>query len=71
MTGAELRMLKRYRSYVRKHGRCSVCQFRAAGAAGFRCKGWPDRAGTCDADGKLPTFRFDDAVLEGMRDAQH
>lgn len=71
MTGAELRMLKRYRSYLQKHGRCSVCLFRATGAAGFYCKGWPDRAGTCDTDSKLPVFRFDDAVLEDMRDAQH
>ena len=71
MTGAELRMQKRYRAYVRKHGRCSVCQFRTAGEAGFHCRGWPDRAGTCDTDGQLPVFRFDDAVLEGMRDAQH
>ncbi len=71
MTGAEIRMQKRYRSYLQKHGLCSVCQFRATGATGFHCKGWPGRAGTCDADGNLPTFRFDDAVLEGMRDAQH
>ena len=71
MTGAELRMQKRYRSYVQRHGRCSVCQFRTIGAAGFHCKGRPDRAGTCDTDGKLPVFRFDDAVLEGMRDAQY
>jgi hypothetical protein len=71
MTGAELRMQKRYRSYVQKHGRCSVCLFRATGAARFHCKGWPDRAGTCDTDSMLPVFRFDDAVLEGMRDAQH
>jgi hypothetical protein len=71
MTGAELRIQKRYRSYVQKNGRCSVCQFRAAGHAGFHCKGWPERAGTCDTDSKLPVFRFDDAVLEGMRDAHH
>ncbi len=70
MTVAELRMRKRYRSYLQKHGRCSVCLFRAAGAAGFHCKGWPERAGTCDTDSKLPVFRFDDAVLEGMRDAR-
>ena len=59
-----------YISYVQKHGRCSVCQFRTLGPAGFHCKGWPDRTGTCDTDRKLPVFRFDDAVLEGMRDAQ-
>lgn len=46
-------------------------QFCAASSAGFHCKGWPDRAGTCDTDRQLPVFRFDDAVLEGMRDAQH
>lgn len=70
MTGAELRMQKRYRSYVQKNGRCSVCKFRASDAAGFHCKGWPERAGTCDTDRQLPIFRFDDAVLEGMRDAR-
>lgn len=63
MIGAELRMQKRYRSYVQKHGRCSVCLFRATGAGGFHCKGRPDRASTCDTDRKLPVFRFDGAVL--------
>lgn len=71
MTGAELRMQKRYRSYMQKHSRCSVWQFHAASAEGFHCKGWPNRAGACDTDAKLPAFRFDDTVREGMRDAQH
>lgn len=66
----EIRMRKRYRSYLKKHGRCAVCSFRTQGEAGFHCKGWPDRVATCDTDGKLPAFRFDDQVLEGMRDAQ-
>lgn len=67
---AEIRMKKRYRAYLKKHGRCAVCQFRDWGEDGFHCKGWPGRQGTCDTDGKLPAFRFDADVLEGMRDAQ-
>jgi len=69
MTVAELRLRKRYALYLRKNGRCAVCLFRAQGEAGFHCKGWPDRMATCDTDGKLPAFRFDDHVLEQLRDA--
>lgn len=64
-------MQKPYRSYVQRRGRCSGCQFRAAAVAGFDRKRWPDRAGSCDTDNKLPVFRFDVAVLEGMGDAQY
>lgn len=28
-----------------------------------------DRQGSCDTDGLLPVFRFDESVLKGMRDA--
>ncbi|WP_367346469.1 hypothetical protein [Stenotrophomonas bentonitica] len=70
MTVDELRLRKRYALYLKKNGRCSVCQFRAQGGDGFHCRGWPDRVATCDTDGKLPAFRFDDQVLKGMRDAQ-
>lgn len=70
MTAAEIRLQKRYRWHLKRYGRCSVCQFREKTDSAFHCKGWLDRAGTCDTDGKLPAFRFDDQVLEGMRDAQ-
>lgn len=66
---AEVRLRKRYRAYLKKHGRCAVCSFGADGDDGFHCKGWPTRAATCDTDGKLPAFRFDDQVLEQLRDA--
>lgn len=69
MTAPEVRMRKRYRVYLRKHGRCAVCTMRDRGSSPAHCKGRPDRQGSCDTDGVLPVFRFDEQVLEGMRDA--
>ncbi len=62
-------MRKRYSAYLRRHGRCAVCSMRDRNGSPAHCLGRPDRQGSCDADGKLPVFRFDEKVLEGMRDA--
>jgi hypothetical protein len=62
-------MWKRYRARVRRHGRCSVCQFRELSDGVFHCRRQPDRQGACDIDGRLPAFRLDDEVLDELRDA--
>lgn len=62
-------MWKRYKARVRHLGRCSVCQFRELTDETFHCKKQPDRQGACAIDNKLPAFRLDDEVLEGLRDA--
>lgn len=67
---SSLRLRKRYRLQLRRHGRCWACQFRQQGADGCHCKGFTARQGSFDTDGRLPVFRFDAAVLEGLRDAQ-
>lgn len=64
MTTAEARTRKRYNAYLRRHGRCAVCTMRAAGSSPAHCKGWSERQGGCDTDGKLPVFRFDENVLK-------
>ncbi|WP_447896776.1 hypothetical protein [Stenotrophomonas acidaminiphila] len=69
MTDANARMWKRYRARVRRHGRCSVCQFRELSDGVFHCRRQPDRQGACDIDGRLPAFRLDDEVLDELRDA--
>ncbi|HGM5895209.1 hypothetical protein [Stenotrophomonas maltophilia] len=68
MTTPEAMVRKRHNAYVKRHGRCSVCTMRERGSNPAHCKGWPNRQGSCDTDGKLPMFRFDEKVLEGMRD---
>lgn len=69
MTASEARMRKRYSAHLRRHGRCSVCTMRDPDSRPAHCKGRPERQGLCDTDGLLPQFRFDETVLEGMRDA--
>ncbi len=70
MTSAEARTRKRYNAYLRRHGVCAVCTMRERGSSPAHCKGWPERQGSCDTDGLLPVFRFDENVLKGMRDAK-
>jgi len=62
-------MRKRYRAFLRSNGRCAVCTMREAGSRPAHCRGRPDRQGSCETDGVLPAFRFDENVLEGMCDA--
>ncbi len=68
MTSPEGRMRKRYTAYLRRNGRCAVCTMRDRGSNPAHCLSRPDRQGSCDTDGLLPVFRFDDEVLKGMRD---
>lgn len=67
----DLRLQKRYRAKLRRHGRCWACQFRQQSEGAFHCTRLPARQGDCDTDGRLPVFRFDPEVLEALRDAQH
>lgn len=69
MTTPEAKLRKRHNAYVRRHGRCAVCAMRERGSSPAHCQRRPDRQGTCDTDGLLPVFRFDENVLKGMRDA--
>ena len=41
---------------------------RERGSSPAHCQRRPDRQGSCDTDGLLPVFRFDEKVLKGMRD---
>ncbi len=66
----DLRLQKRYRAQLRRHGRCWACQFRQQVVDAYHCKGYTERQGSCDTDGRLPVFRFDPEVLEALRDAQ-
>lgn len=61
---------KRYAARLRRYGRCSVCQFREVTDGTYHCRRNPDRQGACAVDGKLPAFRLDADVLEGLRDAK-
>lgn len=65
---SDVRMRKRYRARVHRFGRCSVCQFREQGDAGYHCKKLPDRQGSCDTDKRLPVFRVDTDLLDELRD---
>ncbi|MGQ4661324.1 hypothetical protein [Lysobacter sp. F6437] len=68
MTDRDQRLqVKRYRVRRRKHGTCSVCTFRELTDGRFHCRKWPDRQGSCDTDGKLPKFQFDETVMTDLR----
>lgn len=62
-----IRRRKRYRARLRRHGRCSACQFRELTDGVYHCRKWPERQGGCDTDGKLPVFQFDETVLDDLR----
>lgn len=66
---SEVRLAKRYRAHLRRYGRCAACRFREQTDGTYHCQRRPERQGTCDTDGILPAFRFEEEVLEGMRDA--
>lgn len=68
MTTPEAKVRKRHNAYVRRHGRCAVCTMRERGSSLAHCQRRPDRQASCDTDGLLPVFRFDENVLKGMRD---
>lgn len=66
----QLRQVKRYRSRRRKHGVCSACVWREQSGGVYHCRKWPERQGSCDTDGKLPVFQFDDQVMDELRGSQ-
>lgn len=46
----------------------ALCTMRERGSSPAHCQCRPDRQRSCDTDGVLPVFRFDENVLKGMRD---
>ena len=67
----QLRQVKRYRARRRKHGACSVCQFREAAEGYWHCRRRPERqGGQCETDGQLPVFRLDEDVWSDPKGAR-
>lgn len=59
-----------YRARRRKHGACSVCQFREAADGYYHCRHRPDRqGGQCATDDQLPKFRLDEDVWNDPKGA--
>ena len=61
-------MWARYRALVFREGICAVCTFREVTEGVSHCKKQPERRGNCKIDATLPAFRFDEKVLEDLRD---
>lgn len=60
-----------YKARQRKHGACSVCQYREAGEGFWHCRKWPERqGGQCETDGRVPVFRLDEDVWSDPKGAR-